>query len=66
MKRRKNYEGKTSIRSFVKELRVRPGKANIHYTLPNPVDSPIGGENTDEVALDEGVFMSSAQYGGPG
>ena len=54
------------IRSFVKEIRVRPGKAIIRYTLPTPVDSPIGGGIADEVALVEGVVMNTVHYGGPG
>ena len=52
------------IRSFVKEIEVRQGTATIHYTLPTPMDSPIGGGDTDEVDLEEGVVMSSAHYGG--
>ena len=52
------------IRSFVKEIRVKPGKATIRYTLPTPEDSPIGGGDVDEVDLDEGAVMSSAPYGG--
>ena len=55
------------IRSFVKEIQVRPGRASIRYTIPTPEDSPIGGGDADEVTLDEGiVVMSSAHYGGPG
>ena len=53
------------IRSFVKEIRVKPGTATIRYTLPTPRDSPIGGGNVDEVALVEGVVMNSVHYGGP-
>ena len=52
------------IRSFVKEIEVRPGRATIHYTLPTPQDSPIGGGDVDDVTLEEGVVMSSAHYGG--
>ena len=37
-------ESKASIRSFVKEIKVRPGKATIRYILPTPEDSPIRGE----------------------
>ena len=44
------------IRSFVKEIRVRPGTATMRYTLPTPEDSPIGGADTDEVALEEGLL----------
>ncbi len=53
------------IRSFVKEIQVKPGKATIRYTIPTPEDSPIGGGDIDEVTLGEGVVMSSAHYGGP-
>ena len=52
------------IRSFVKEIQARPGKASIRYTIP-PEDSPIGGGNVDEVVLVEGVVMNSVHYGGP-
>ena len=34
-------ETKLFIRSFVNEVRVRPGKATICYKLPTPEDSPI-------------------------
>ena len=54
------------IRSFVKEIQARPGKASIRYTIPTPEDSPIGGGNVDEVTLAEGVVMNSVHYGGPG
>ena len=59
-------ETRAFIRSFVKKIRVKPGTATIRYTLPTPVDSPIGGGNVDEVTLAEGVVMNSVQYGGPG
>ena len=37
-------ESKAFIRSFVKEIEVRPGKATIHYSIPTPEDSPIEAE----------------------
>ena len=58
-------ETKAFVRSFVKEVEVVPGRATIVYTIPTPQDSPIGGGDTAEVALDGGV-MNSVQRGGPG
>ena len=37
-------ETKAFVRSFVKEVLVRPGGATIVYTIPTPEDSPIGEE----------------------
>ena len=56
-------ESRAFIRSFVKEIEVRPGRAVIHYTIPTPEDSPIGGGDAAEVALNGGV-MSTVQHGG--
>ena len=36
-------ESRAFIKSFVKEIKVKPGKATVFYTLPTPPDSPIGG-----------------------
>ena len=36
-------ESRAFVKSFVKEIEVRPGRATIHYTIPTPEDSPIGG-----------------------
>lgn len=36
-------ESRAFIRSFVKEIAVKPGTATIRYTIPTPPDSPIGG-----------------------
>ena len=36
-------ETKAFVRSFVKQIVVRPGKATIHYTMLTPEDNPIGG-----------------------
>ena len=57
-------ETRAFVRSFVKEVEVVPGKATIVYTIPTPADSPIGGADTAEVALNGGV-MNSVQRGGP-
>ena len=57
-------ESRAFIRSFVKEIGVRPGRAVIHYTIPTPEDSPIGGADAAEVALNGGV-MSTVHAGGP-
>ena len=57
-------ESRAFIRSFVKEIEVRPGRAVIHYTIPTPEDSPIGGADAAEVALNGGV-RSTVRSGGP-
>ena len=36
-------ETRAFIRSFVKEVQVKPGKATIIYSIPTPEDSPRGG-----------------------
>ena len=43
------------IRSFVKEIAVRPGTATIRYTIPTPADSPIAGGDAAEISLPEDV-----------
>ena len=58
-------ETKAFIRSFVKEIAVRPGKAVIHYTIPTPLDNDIDGADVAEVALSRRV-MKSVTRGGPG
>ena len=55
-------ETKAFVRSFVKDVLVRPGGATIVYTIPTPEDSPIGGRDTAEIALNGGV--RSIGYGG--
>ncbi len=55
-------ETKAFVRSFVKEVLVRPGGATIIYTIPTPEDSPIGGKDAAEIALNGGV--RSIRYGG--
>ena len=55
-------ETKAFVRSFVKEVLVRPSGATIVYTIPTPEDSPIGGADSAEIALNGGV--RSIGYGG--
>ncbi len=57
-------ETKAFIRSFVKEIAVRPGRAVIHYTIPTPLDNDIDGADVAEVALSRRV-MKSVTAGGP-
>ena len=52
------------VHSFVKEIEVKPGKAAIVYSIPTPEDSPIGGADAAEIALN-GRFRSSVRHGGP-
>ena len=49
-------ESRAFIRSFVKEIAVKPGTATIRYTIPTPPDSPIGGRDAVEVGLPEPVI----------
>ena len=58
-------ETKAFVRSFVKEVEVKPGRAAIVYSIPTPEDSPIGGADAAEVALN-GRVMNSVLHGGPG
>ena len=57
-------ESRAFIKSFVKEIKVKPGKATVYYTLPTPPDSPIGGGDAAEVALHGPVVRSSVHVGG--
>ena len=57
-------ETRAFVRSFVKAILVKPGRATIHYTIPTPPDSPIGGADAAEVAL-SGRVMSTVNAGGP-
>ena len=58
-------ETKAFVRSFVKEIVVKPGRAAIVYSIPTPDDSPMGGADAAEIALNGGV-MNSVRHGGPG
>ena len=53
------------VHSFGKEIEVKPGRAAIVYSIPTPEDSPIGGADAAEVALN-GRVRSSVRHGGPG
>ena len=56
-------ETRAFVHSFVKEVEVKPGKAAIIYSIPTPEDSPIGGADAAEVALN-GRVRSTVQSGG--
>ena len=58
-------ETKAFVRSFVKEIVVKPGRAAIVYSIPTPDDSPAGGADAVEIALN-GRVMNSVRHGGPG
>ena len=58
-------ETRTFVRSFVKQITVKPGQAVIHYTIPMPEDSPMGSADADAVALSGGV-MNAVHVGRPG
>ena len=57
-------ETKAFIRSFVKRISVRPGRAVIRYTIPTPQDGPLQGADVAEVELSEGV-RSMVPFGRP-
>ena len=56
-------ETRAFVHSFVKEVEVKPGKAAIVYSIPTPEDSPIGGADAAEIALN-GRVRSSVRHGG--
>ncbi len=57
-------ETKAFVHSFVKEIQVKPGRAAIIYSIPTPEDSPMGGVDSAEIALNGGVRKSVGR-GGP-
>ena len=57
-------ETRAFVHSFVKKIEVKPGKAAIVYSIPTPDDSPMGGADVSEVALN-GRVMNSVLHGGP-
>ena len=57
-------ESRAFIRSFVKEISVRPGRATIHYSIPTPEDNSIAGRDAAEIAL-KGPVCSTVHVGGP-
>ncbi len=56
-------ETKAFVHSFVKEVQVKPGRAAIIYSMPTPDDSPIGGADSAEIALNGGVRKSDVIVG---
>ena len=58
-------ERRAFIETFVKEIVVMPDNAVVRYTIPMPEDSPIGGEDAEEMALN-GSVLSTVKFGGPG
>ena len=59
-------ESRAFIRSFVKEVSVRPGRATILYTIPTPEDSLIEGRDAAEVLLNGGVMNMGVAGGEAG
>ena len=57
-------ETRAFVHSFVKEVQVKPGRAAIIYSMPTPDDSPIGGADAAEIALN-GRVMNSVLNGEP-
>ena len=58
-------ETRAFVHSFVKKIEVRRGKATIVYSIPTPDDSPMGGADSAEIALN-GRVMNSVLPGGLG
>ena len=56
-------ETRSFIRSFVKEVAVRPGSATVRYTIPMPHDSRIPGMDVEEMALSNPVLRSVSDGG---
>ncbi len=56
-------ETRAFVRSFVKEVQVKPGMAAIIYTIPTPEDSPVGGADASEITLN-GAVMNTVRSGG--
>ena len=56
-------ETKAFVRSFVKEIEVKPGRPAIVYSIPMPEDSRIPGMDAEEVAL-HGTVLSTVSFGG--
>ncbi len=56
-------ESRAFIESFVKETVVSPGNAVVVYAIPTPKDSPLGGADAAEVALN-GRAVSTGHVGG--
>ena len=48
-------ESRAFIRSFVREIAVKPSTAMIRYTIPTPADSPIAGRDAVEIGLSDAV-----------
>ena len=65
LKKSELTETRAFVHSFVKKIEIKPGKATIVYTIPTPDDSPMGGADTAEIALN-GRVMNSVHAGGPG
>ena len=55
-------ESRAFIRSFVREIAVKPGGALILYTIPSPPDSPIGGRDAADIDL-HGPVISTVPLG---
>ena len=53
-----------SIRSFVKDVAARPGRATIYYDTPSTEENDIGGADIADIVLSRQV-MSSVECGGP-
>ena len=56
-------ETRAFVHSFVKEVVVKPGRAAIVYSIPTPDDSPMGGADAVEIALNGRVMHSVQSVG---
>ena len=53
---------KAFIRSFVKQITVKPGQAVIRYTIPMPQDSPIAGQDSEQLILPRAVLPTVTRW----
>ena len=64
LKTKELAETRAFVKSFVKEVLVKPGRAAVIYSLPMPGGSPTGEADTAELAL-SGQVIASGRSGGP-
>lgn len=55
-------ESRAFVRSFAKDVAVAPGKATIRYTIPMPQDSPIPGQDSENLTLPSAVLPNAEAW----
>ena len=64
LKTSKLTHSRAFVHSSVKKIEVKPGRADIVYSVPSPDDTPVVGADATEVALN-GRVRSSVRLGRP-